>query len=77
MLGYAFIIVGAAGMLLGALMLCQWIGSAQRWTKLPVYESTGDTKNQRQYIDLYFIATVVAPLLIGATLILFGLRRVL
>ena len=77
MLGIVFIVAGVSIMLFGVIMLWQWTGAARRWFNAESYDQPGETKNQRQYIDLFFLATVAAPLLFGGMLIVFGLRRLL
>lgn len=75
MLGYILIAAGALAMLLGTLTLWQWNTGAGRWFDPGVADRPGDTKNDRQFLDLYFISLIVAPLLGGAILIVFGLKE--
>jgi hypothetical protein len=58
-------------------MLAQWSSGQSRWFDAGVRDSAGASKTDRQFIDLYFIALVVAPLLGGAIAVLFGLRALL
>jgi hypothetical protein len=75
MLGAVLIVVGAVLMVVGAVMLCGWIGGRSSWFNVGVYDRVGQSKTDRQFLHLYFIALVLAPLLCGAILIAFGLRR--
>ena len=62
-------------MLLGAIMTAGWVSGRSTWFDAGVYDRQGATKNDRQFLDLYFIALVIAPLMIGALLIVFGLQQ--
>lgn len=75
MLGAVLILIGAALMVFGAIMLIGWVGGKSRWFDAGVYDRAGTSKTDRQFLDLYFIAIVIAPLLFGAILIVFGLRQ--
>ena len=77
MLGIGLIIGGLAAMGLGVIMFVQWSSGQSRWFDSAVRDSDGASKTDRQFIDLYFIAFVVAPLLGGALAVLFGLRELL
>lgn len=68
---------GAAAMILGTMLLGQYLPSARRWFGTGVVDRTGATKTERQYLDLYFIVFVIIPLLGGAVLILLGLQQLL
>ena len=61
-------------MILGVLMLGAWLGGKSRWFGGGVLDRAGDSKNDRQFLDLYFVALVLAPLLFGGILIVFALR---
>lgn len=76
MIVYGLIAVGMALMLLGIWTLWQW-NSGTGWIARSVRDGGWSTKNDRQFQWLYFISLVIAPLLGGAILILFGLREVL
>ena len=75
MLGYILIAVGAIAMIFGAMTLWQWSSGKASWFDSGVVDSTGESKNERQFLDLYFISLVIAPLLGGAILIVFGLCK--
>ena len=77
MVGIMLIAAGAALMLLGVAMLVAWTGGLTRWVDPGVYDRPGKTKTDRQYLDLYFVALVIVPLLTGALLIALGLQRLL
>ena len=75
MLGAALIFIGTVLMFLGILLLAGWVSGKSAWFDPGVYDRQGSSKNDRQFLDLYFIAIVLAPLLVGALLIVFGLRE--
>ncbi|MFA6134180.1 MAG: hypothetical protein WC869_09230 [Phycisphaerae bacterium] len=74
MLGVILIIAGILLMLLGMLMITGWVNGKSSWFDSGVYDRQGSTKTDRQFLDLYFIVLVIAPLLVGAMLIVFGLQ---
>ena len=76
MLGAVLVMVlGVVLMTAGLVMLCGWVsGRGGRFARA-VLDRAGDSKNDRQFLSLYFVAFVVAPLLSGAILIAFGLQR--
>ncbi len=59
----------------GAVMLWGWLHGQSRWFNPSVFDRTGASKTDRQFLDLYYIALVLAPLLLGATLFVYGLRK--
>lgn len=73
MLGAILIVVGATLATLGAVMLVGWTAGKSTWFDAGVYDRRGSTVNDRQFVNLYFMAVVLAPLLIGGILIIFGL----
>ncbi len=77
MIGVIFIIVGATLMSFGVFMLSAWISGTSRWFDAGIFGRSGATKNDRQFLDLYFIAVVLIPLLSGAIMIVFALRGLL
>ncbi len=77
MLGYGLIIGGLAAMGVGVIMFAQWASGQSRWFDAGVRDSAGASKTDRQFLNLYFIAFVIAPLLGGALAVLFGLRELL
>jgi hypothetical protein len=77
MLGPICIAVGVGLMILGVIMLASWLGGKSSWMDAEVLEREGSTVNDRQFVNLYFLASVIAPLLVGATLIVYGLTQVL
>ncbi len=62
-------------MLVGVVTLAAWVGGRSSWFDAGVYDRQGDTKTDRQFLDLYFVAMVIAPLLAGALLIVLGLQQ--
>jgi hypothetical protein len=74
---YLLIGGGAAAMILGTLLLGQYLPNTHHWLGAGVIDRPGATKTDRQYLDLYFTAYVIAPLLSGAVMILLGLRQLL
>jgi hypothetical protein len=77
MLGAILIVVGGALMLGGGVMLAGWTSGKSRWFDAGVFDRSGASKTDRQFIDLYFMALVLAPLLGGALMIVVGLRKLL
>ncbi len=76
MVGIVLIAIGVALMLLGAVLAVAWTGGRARWFDAGIFDR-GATKTDRQFQDLHFLATVIAPLLIGGLLIALGLRQLL
>ena len=74
MLAGILIIVGAALTLFGAVMLGGWVAGKSNWFDSGVFDRAGTSKTDRQFLDLYFVAIVLAPLFFGGVLIVFGLR---
>ena len=74
-LGIILLVVGIALMLLGVMMLWEWLSGVSRF-----FESSGRDKSMAQsdwvLMDLHFLALVIAPLLGGAIMIVFGLIRI-
>ncbi len=77
MLGIALVIVGIALMAVGLVFLGGWVNGRGERAGRPGSALSDRSKADRQIMDLYFIAIVVAPLLAGAMLIAFGLGMVL
>jgi hypothetical protein len=69
------IVAGAGLMLFGLCMLWGWVNGRSRWFDAGVFDRAGASKNDRQFLDLYYIAIVLAPLLCGAVMMALGLRR--
>ena len=72
-LGVVLIAAGGACMAGGVVLLLGWVGGKSAWFDSAVYDRPGASKNDRQFLDLYFAALVIAPLLAGALMIAFGL----
>jgi hypothetical protein len=77
MLGPFLIALGAALMIAGALLLSAWLSGKASWFDADVYDRPGATKTDRQFISLYFVALVLAPLLVGAVFIVYGLTLIM
>lgn len=69
------VIAGGILMGIGFLMLWAWMDGRSRWFDSSVFERKGASKNDRQFLDLYFIVIVLAPLFGGAVMFVYGLRR--
>ena len=73
-LGVILLTIGAALMLLGVYMLWEWLGGSSK-----LFEAAGRNRPASQpdfvLMSLCFISLVVASLLGGAILIVFGLAR--
>jgi hypothetical protein len=74
---YICIVVGAIATLFGVVMLWQWNSGTGSWLDSGVVGKAGTSKNDRQFILLYFISLVLAPLLGGAIMVVFGLGHIL
>ncbi len=72
-LGVVLISVGGLLMAGGAVLLMGWVGGKNAWFDPAVFDRPGASKNDRQFLDLYFSALVIAPLLAGGLMIAFGL----
>ena len=77
MVGGILIAIGIALMALGAVLMAAWLNGKGTWFDREIYDRPGDTLNDRQYLRFYFIALILAPLLGGGILIVFGLKMVL
>jgi len=73
--GVLFILIGAVLMIVGVIMLVGWVGGKSTWFDAGVYDRQGSSKTDRQFLNLYFLVFVIAPLLVGATLIVYGVRK--
>jgi hypothetical protein len=74
-MGAVLIACGVASMLLGVLMLIGWVGGKSGWFDSAVYDRRGGSKTDRMFLYLYFLALVIAPLALGALLIVLGLQE--
>ena len=74
-LGVILLVIGAALMLLGVCMLWEWLSGTSKF-----FETTQRDRPARQpelvIMGLWFLSLVVASLLGGAILIVFGLARI-
>ncbi len=75
MLPVILVISGSGLMLFGLCMLYAWADGSGRWIDAGVFSRRGTSKNERQFLDVYYIAIVLAPLLCGAVMIVFALRE--
>lgn len=75
MVSILVLIAGCGLMGFGFFMLYAWVGGRGGWFDTGVFDRSGASKNDRQFIDLYYVAIVLAPLLIGAILLAYGLRK--
>ena len=73
-LGAILIAGGLALMVLGIILLGGWLGGKSHWFDPGVYDRSGASKVDRMSLYVTFIAMVLAPLLLGALLIAYGLR---
>ncbi len=70
-----FILVGLGLMIFGIRMLWSWMGATDSRFDASWFDRGGSSETDRQFLDLYFIAAVLGPLLGGAILIVFGLTQ--
>ncbi len=75
LLGVIFIVIGVGLMIFGVRMLWSWLGTTASRFDASWFDRGGSSKTDRQFLDLYFIAAVLGPLLGGAMLIVFGLSQ--
>jgi hypothetical protein len=76
-MGPFLIAAGAVLMLAGVFLLSAWLSGKPAWFDTGAFDRRGATKTDRQFINVYFVALVLAPLLVGAILIVYGLTRVM
>ncbi|MHC4983060.1 MAG: hypothetical protein ACYTF6_07825 [Planctomycetota bacterium] len=69
------VLIGLMLMLTGSVMLAGWVSGKSHWFNAGVYDRQGVSKTDRLFIDLYFFALVLAPLLGGAITIVMGLAK--
>jgi hypothetical protein len=74
-MGVLLIVIGAALMVLGVILVGGWVGGKSDWFDAGVFDRRGGSTTDRQFLNLYFLVMVVAPLLVGAILIVYGLRK--
>ena len=78
MSGLKFVILGGVLMVAGVLLLYAWMNNKSRWFDS---ESFGQQNSVRMgclfwsFYLLYFVALVIAPLLGGAMMIVYGLAK--
>ncbi len=77
MLGPILIAAGIVLMILGVISSTYWVSDKASWLNADSADRPGGTLNERQYIRLCFVALVIAPLLVGAILIVYGLTLVM
>ena len=77
MVGIALVIAGIILMTVGLVFLGGWVSGRGERAGRPGAALSDGSNTDRQIMDLYFIALVVAPLLAGAMLIAFGLQQIL
>lgn len=73
-LGVILLLIGAALMLTGVCMLWEWLSGTNKWSDTA---GRGQRTSQPDFVlmGLWFLSIVVASLLGGAILIVFGLSR--
>lgn len=74
-LDISLLVAGAALMGLGVMMLLAWMGDDGENSGRFGFRSRGAAQTDWVFMDLQFLALVIAPLLGGAILIVFGLVR--
>jgi len=77
MFGAILLIAGMILMAVGLVSLGSWVSGRGERAGRHGTALSDSSKAERQLMDLYFIAVVVAPLLAGAMLIAFGLQQLL
>lgn len=74
-LDVSIVVGGGALMILGMLMLLRWLGEEGEGSGKFGFGSRSASQGDWVLMDLQFLALVIAPLLGGAILIVFGLAR--
>jgi len=77
MLGPILVFAGVVLMTVGLVFLGGWVSGRGERAGKPNANFADGSKTDRQLINLYFAALVIAPLLGGAALIAFGLEKLL
>lgn len=80
MLGPFLIAAGAVMMILGVVSLASWTGGKSLWFDPEAFDRRGSPQRGFMLTVYYlaaFAALVLAPLLVGAGLIVYGLTRVM
>jgi hypothetical protein len=77
MLGPILLFAGTVLMTVGLVFLGGWVSGRDEGTRKPNAARAGRFRADRQWMGLYFLALVVAPLLGGGALIAFGLEKLL
>ncbi|MHC4985052.1 MAG: hypothetical protein ACYTFO_02745 [Planctomycetota bacterium] len=75
MMGFILIAIGGTLMILGTLMLLPWVEGQGRFAERGGYDARGTIQSDWLFISLYFLSLVIAPLLGGAILIVYGLDQ--
>jgi len=75
MLGGVLITIGIVLMTGGVILLRGWLTGKSAWFGPGVYDRPGNTKNDRMLLYVTFTTVVLTPLLTGAILIAYGLRK--
>lgn len=73
-MAWVILISGVALMLFGTVMVGGWLSGKAAWFGIGVYDRVAGTKSDRWLLYVTFVALVLAPLLSGAFMILYGLR---
>lgn len=74
MVAGALIVVGAVLMIIGMITMGGWISGQSAWFRSDVYDRAGGSKDDRWLLYATFLAMVLAPLLVGSILIVYGVQ---
>ena len=74
MMWIILIVAGGVLMLFGICMLWGWVDGKAGWFDVSVFDRSGSSKTDRQFLDLHYIAIVLAPLLVGVIMLAYGLQ---
>jgi hypothetical protein len=74
-LSIILITVGSGLMILGILMLWEWLSGESKIFEAAGYDGGSSRQSDLVFMDLYFLVLVVAPLLSGGIMIVVGLAR--
>jgi hypothetical protein len=74
MQGGVLIGIGAVLMIVGALTMRGWLVGKSNWFGAEVFDRAEASKPDRMLLYVTFVAMVLAPLICGALLIVYGLH---
>jgi tetrahydromethanopterin S-methyltransferase subunit D len=77
MFEWILLVLGAALLGVGAVALVSWAGDRSGWFDLRIWPRQSSARKGMIPMWFYFFSVVVAPLLVGGTLVVYALRKML